>query len=101
MKLPYKWIKEYADISADAKTYAHKMTMSGSKIEGYECFGDSMIGVVMCRVESIVQHPNADKLVVFHINLGKEDNIQICPVATNLKTGSLTPVSHYASTLLR
>ena len=99
MKLPYKWIKEYADISADAKTYAHKMTMSGSKIEGYECFGDSMSGVVMGRVESIVQHPNADKLVVCQINIGKEENIQICTGATNLKTGDYIPVATHGSKL--
>jgi len=99
MKLPYKWIKEYVDVNVDPKTYAHKMTMSGSKVEGYECLGDVFSNVVMGRVEEIKQHPAADRLVVCQVNVGKEENIQICTAATNLKTGDYIPVAMHGAKL--
>ena len=99
MKLPYKWIKEYVDVNADPKTYAHKMTMSGSKVEGYECLGDIFSNVVMGRVEEIKQHPAADRLVVCQVNIGKEENIQICTAATNLKVGDYVPAALHGAKL--
>lgn len=99
MKLPYSWIKEYTGVDASPKDYAHKMTMSGSKVEGYECLGDVISGVVMGRVEKIEQHPDADRLVVCQVNVGKEENITICTAATNLKTGDYVPVAMHGSKL--
>ena len=40
MKLPYSWLSDYTDVSVDAKEYAHRMTMTGSKVEGWENAGD-------------------------------------------------------------
>ena len=100
MKLPYKWIKEYVDIDESPKAFAHKMTMTGSKVEGYESLGEEITGVVMGRVEKIDQHPNAERLVICQINIGKEENIQICTAATNLKVGDYIPVATHGSHLV-
>ena len=100
MKLPYKWIKEYVNIDESPKAFAHKMTMTGSKVEGYESLGKEITGVVMGRVEKIDQHPNAERLVICQINIGKEENIQICTAATNLKVGDYIPVATHGSHLV-
>ena len=99
MKLPYKWIQEYVDIYVEPKLYAHAMTMSGSKVEGYCSLGEEIEGVVLGQIVAIDQHPNADKLVVCTVNVGAAENIVICTGATNLKTGDYIPVAMHGSKL--
>ena len=37
MDLSMKWINDYVDLkNIDIKQFCHEMTMSGSKVEGYE-----------------------------------------------------------------
>lgn len=99
MKLPYKWIQDYVDIYVEHRLYAHAMTMSGSKVEGYGSLGAEIEGVVLGQIDAIDQHPNADKLVVCTVNVGGPEPIIICTGATNLKTGDYIPVAMHGSKL--
>ena len=37
MNLSMKWLSDYVDLKdTDIKSFCHEMTMSGSKVEGYE-----------------------------------------------------------------
>lgn len=92
MKMPYKWLREYAPVDVDVKRYCAHMTMTGSKVEGYESFADQIQNVVCGRIEHIEQHPNADKLVVCQLNVGSR-TVQICTGATNVSVGDLVPVA--------
>ena len=40
MKLSMNWLKDYVDKSFDPKEYSDKMTLTGSKVEGYERLGE-------------------------------------------------------------
>ena len=65
MKLPLKWLADYVDIgNPDIKDYCEKMTATGSKVEGFEILGEDITNVVVGKINSIANHPNADKLVV-------------------------------------
>lgn len=92
MNVPMLWLKEYVDIDCDVQQFEDEMTMSGSKVETVERLGHLIKDVVVGRVESIVQHPNADKLVITQINIGREENIQIVTGAKNLFVGAYVPV---------
>ncbi|SCY80221.1 phenylalanine--tRNA ligase subunit beta [Alkaliphilus peptidifermentans] len=92
MLVPVKWLKEYVNIELSTKDLADKMTMSGSKVETVEAFGKGIEGVVVGKIESITPHPNADKLVICKINIGKE-LLQIVTGATNIKEGDYVPVA--------
>ena len=73
MKLPYKWLKDYTDIglhNVDPKTYAAKMTMSGTMVGSFESAADEISKVVVGRIDGLVKHPNSD-----HLN--------ICPVRSS------------------
>ncbi|MBR4419754.1 MAG: phenylalanine--tRNA ligase subunit beta, partial [Clostridia bacterium] len=48
---------------------------------------------MVCRIEQIEQHPNADKLSVCQINAGEYGILQIVTNAKNIKVGDLVPVS--------
>ena len=93
MNLSRNWLQEYVDVAdIDNKTYNDALTMSGSKIEGYDDERDHFSRVVIGRVESIERHPNADKLFVCQVNVGSE-TVQICTSAQNLHVGAVVPVA--------
>ena len=93
MKVSFKWLKEYVDINLDVKKYADEMTMSGTKVEQIEFVGYDIKNVVIGKIEKIEKHPDADKLLVTQINIGKEDFIQIVTGANNISEGDFVPVA--------
>ena len=47
MNLSMKWLADYTDVSdITIKEYCDRMTMSGSKVEGYEELGADISGVI-------------------------------------------------------
>lgn len=101
MNLSMKWLSDYVtiDSSITPKQFSEDLTMSGSKVEGYEIEGSEITNVVVGKVLSIEKHPDADKLVVCQIDVGKEAPIQIVTGATNVVVGALVPVCLDGSTL--
>ncbi len=99
MNLSMKWLADYTKIETTPKEFSDKMTMSGSKVEGYEIEGEEIQKVVVGKILSIEPHPNADKLVVCMVDVGTGEPLQICTGATNLKAGDYVPVALDGSTL--
>ena len=100
MKLSYKWIKELTKINVSPKQYSVDMTMSGSKVESLYCLGDEITNVVTGKILSIEKHPDADKLFICQVDIGKNEPIQICTAATNLYDGAYIPVALAGATLM-
>lgn len=92
MNLSMKWLSDFVDLDVSIKEFCDGMTMSGSKVEGYETEGENIKNVVVGKLLSIEQHPDADKLVVCQVDIGKEAPIQIVTGATNLKESDVIPV---------
>ncbi len=99
MNVPYRWLREYTDINVEPKKFAHEMNMTGTETTGFTCVADTVKNVVVGLIEKIESHPNADKLVVCSVNIGKSDNIQIVTAAKNMKEGDLVPVALDGSVL--
>ena len=100
MDLSMKWINDYVDLkNIDIKQFCHEMTMSGSKVEGYETEGSEISNVVIGKLLSVVPHENSDHLVVCQVEVGKDAPIQIVTGAPNVKAGDIVPVALDGSTL--
>ncbi len=100
MNLSMKWLSDYVDLKdTDIKSFCHEMTMSGSKVEGYEKEGEEISNVVIGKLLSVVPHENSDHLVVCQVEVGKEQPIQIVTGAPNVKAGDIVPVALDGSTL--
>ena len=93
MDISMSWLKDYVDIDADIKDFVEDITLSGSKVEGYTEIASDITGVVVGKVLSIEKHPDADKLVVTKIDIGKNEPLQIVTGATNLFAGAYVPVA--------
>lgn len=98
MKAPLKWLSDFADINVSPKEYADAMTMSGSKVEGFEEMASEISNIVLGKIMEIVKHPDADKLQICTIDAGK-GNLQIVTGAQNVKVGCYIPVALDGSVL--
>lgn len=100
MKLPLSWLNDYMDFSGiDHPTYMHRMTMTGSIVEGIDNPAAEFKNVVVGKIVKIDSHPNADKLVVCQVDVGEGEPIQIVTGAKNVFEGAVVPVAKHKSTL--
>ncbi len=93
MNISMKWLSDYIDLDVTPKEFSDEMTMSGSKVEGYEKEGDEIKNVVVGKVLSMEKHPNADSLIICKVDVGEEEPVQIVTGATNLFEGAVIPVA--------
>ena len=93
MLVSLEWLKDYTDVNVSAKEFCDSMIMSGSNLETCEELGTGISGVKVGRIDKIEKHPDADKLVVCRVNLGKEGMKQIVTGATNVYEGAYVPVA--------
>lgn len=92
MNTALSWIKAYVpDLDVTAQEYTDAMTLTGTKVEGYECLDKNLENIVVGQIESIERHPDADKLIICQVNIGTE-TIQIVTGAPNVKVGDKVPV---------
>ncbi len=93
MNLSTKWLKDFVDIDVKPRDFAEALTMSGSKVEGYEIEGGELSNIIIGKVLSIEKHPDADKLHVCQVDVGKDEPVQIVTGAQNVKQGDIVPVA--------
>ena len=92
MNTPLSWVKAYVpDLEVTPQEYTDAMTLTGTKVEGYECLDKNLEKIVVGHILSIERHPDADKLIVCQVNVGSE-TVQIVTGASNVKTGDKVPV---------
>lgn len=99
MKMPINWAREFADFTCTPQEFADRMTMSGSKVETYECEADAIQNVVVGKIVEIVPHPDSDHMVVCQVDVGADAPVQIVTGANNLKVGDLVPAALHVAKL--
>ena len=87
------WLNDYMDIDVTPKEYSDRLTMTGSKVEGYESMGDNVENVVTGKVLTCEDHPDSDHLHVCTVDAGTGEILQIVCGAPNVKAGIIVPVA--------
>ena len=94
MNLSLNWLNEYVDVKdISVKDYCDALTMSGSKVEGFEHLNEKVKNVVVGKILKTERHPDADRLTVCKVDVAKGEPITIVTAATNMKEGDLVPVA--------
>lgn len=99
MNLPMSWLNDYMDINVTPKEYSDRMTMSGSKVEGFENMGENVQNVVAGKVLTCEDHPDSDHLHVCTVDAGTGEILQIVCGAPNVKAGIIVPTALVGATL--
>lgn len=94
MNTPLSWVKAYVPgLECTAQEYTDAMTLSGTKVEGYENLDENLEKIIIGRINKIERHPDADKLVVCQVQVNEAgEEIQIVTGAPNVKEGQKVPV---------
>ncbi len=92
MNTALSWIKAYVpDLDVTDQQYTDAMTLTGTKVEGFERLDKNLEKIVVGQILSIERHPDADKLIVCQVDVGTE-TVQIVTGAPNVKVGDKVPV---------
>ena len=92
MNTALSWIKAYVpQLDCTPQEYLDAMTLSGTKVETYECLDKNLKDIYVGQILSIERHPDADKLIVCQVDLG-DKKLQIVTGAPNVKVGDKVPV---------
>ena len=96
MKISLNWLKSYIDTSLKAEEIANILTHIGLEVEGLEqieSIRGGLEGLVIGKVLTCEQHPNADKLHVTTVDLGQGEPLQIVCGAPNVAAGEKVVVA--------
>jgi len=102
MKISYNWLQDYIKINLPIEQISEILTDLGLEVEGIEkieSIKGGLEGLVVGKVLSCVQHPNADKLKVTTVDVGLEQPLQIVCGAPNIKKGQTVPVATIGTVL--
>ncbi len=96
MKISNNWLKDYIKTDLKADKIGEFLTDIGLEVEGieqYESVKGSLEGIVVGKVLTCEQHPNADKLKKTTVEIGKGKILNIVCGAPNVEAGQTVPVA--------
>lgn len=99
MQVTFKWLKDYVEIDTTPEDLAERITMSGTCVETLEEVAPKVQGIVAGKIDTIEKHPEADKLWVCTVSVGKEKPITIITSATNVFADATVPVAVVGATI--
>jgi len=96
MKISYRWLQHYIDISESPEEIGQVLTSTGLEVESVEPFETvkgGLKGLVIGEVLTCIKHPNADKLSITTVNVGSDKPSQIVCGAPNVAAGQKVVVA--------
>ncbi len=91
LNISYNWLKEYIKTDLTPQEFAKTMSLHGPSVDRIHEMKPNFTKVVVGEILKIDQHPDADKLHVCEVNVGKE-KLQIVCGAPNILVGQKVPV---------
>ncbi len=96
MRISYNWLKQFINIGWNAEKTGELLTNLGLEVEGiedYQSVKGGLEGVVVGKVLTCEQHPNADRLKLTTVDIGADEPLQIVCGAPNVAKGQIVPVA--------
>ena len=96
MKISNNWLKDYIQTDLSSEKIGAFLTDIGLEVEGiekYESVKGSLEGIVVGKVLTCEQHPNADKLKITTVEVGSGKILNIVCGAPNVAAGQTVPVA--------
>lgn len=92
MKFPKSWLRDFIDLDEKDNDIAEKLSIAGLEVENIIQHKKTLCNVISARIQTISQHPEADRLVITHCDDGNKCH-QIVTGATNIKEGDIVPLA--------
>ncbi len=93
MRYSYHWLKELSGTKKSPAQLAKLLMTHAFEVESVEAYPHHLDGIVIGEVMSLRKHPNADKLRVAAVAVGKQDVREIVCGAPNIAEGQKVAVA--------
>jgi phenylalanyl-tRNA synthetase beta chain len=104
MKILYNWLKQYLDFEQSPEELSELLTDCGLEVEGLEKWQPvkgGLKGFVIGEVKTCDRHPNADRLTVTTVDVGRGRLLPIVCGAPNVAAGQKVVVATVGSKLYK
>jgi len=102
MKISLNWLSDYIDIPVSKEELSDILTDLGLEVEGMETIEGvpgGLAGVLVGHIVECGKHPNADRLSLTKVDVGRDEPLQIVCGAPNVATGQKVLVATTGTTL--
>jgi phenylalanyl-tRNA synthetase beta chain len=102
MKISYNWLNQLIETGLPIQKISELLTGTGLEVEHTEVFNSikgGLEGIVVGEVKTCAKHPNADKLSVTTVDVGKPALLQIVCGAPNVAAGQKVLVATVGCTV--
>ncbi len=102
MTISYTWLKDYITLTESPEEVGHLLTSTGLEVENIELVESikgGLKGLIIGEVLTCEKHPNADKLSVTTVDVGREHPLPIVCGASNVRAGQKVIVAVPGTTL--
>jgi phenylalanyl-tRNA synthetase beta chain len=99
MKASLNWVRQYTDLTLPPQELARRITLAGIEVEAIRIIGAAWTNVVVGKLTAISPHPNADRLRLVTVDLGKEQTTVVTG-APNLTLGDKVAFARVGAELM-
>ena len=90
MKFTIDWLQEHLDTKYNDKKIIDKLTNIGLEVESFENQSSEQNQFIIAKIVKVEQHPNADRLSVCDVDIGKKEIVKVVCGAPNAKKDLIT-----------
>ena len=90
MLVSESWLRQWVSPKLTSDELAERLTMAGLEVGSIDAAGKLPGKLVVGRIEEIAAHPDADRLRVCKVNVGRNRNLTIVCGAANARNGLYT-----------
>ena len=90
MKFTIDWLKEHLDTNYDDNKIVNKLTDIGLEVESFQSPFSELDNFIVAKILNAEKHPNADRLKVCDVDIGKNEVVKVVCGAANAKKNLLT-----------
>ncbi len=90
MIITLPWLKEHLKTKASENEIIDKLTNIGLEVEGTKEKSGELSEFIIAKILKVEKHPNADKLKVCDVDIGKKENLKVVCGAPNARDGLIT-----------
>lgn len=91
MKFSESWLRSFVDPACSGDELSHLLTMAGLEVEEEQSVAPPFSNVVIGHVLEVNKHPDADRLNVCRVDIGRSEPQQIVCGAPNVAAGLKVP----------
>ena len=91
MQFPESWLREFCNPPLTTQQLADTLTMAGLEVEELKPVAPPFSNIVVGEIKEAMQHPNADRLRVCKVDVGRAEWLDIVCGAPNARVGIKVP----------